>query len=443
MTFPEGFLWGAATASYQIEGAVREDGRGECIWSRFSHTPGKVLNGDTGDIACDHYHLYRSDVALMARIGLRAYRFSIAWPRVLPFGTGALNEVGLDFYDRLVDELLAVNIRPFVTLYHWDLPQALQDRGGWDNPEVVQWFGEYTDLVSRRLGDRVKDWITLNEPWVVAFLGNWLGIHAPGLCDLGTAYRVLHHQLLAHGAAMAILRRNVQGVSAGITIDLGYFEPATERSEDVQAAWREDGFKNRWLLDAVFKGHYPTDMINWVAEWLDGIDLDAVAQAAAPLDFLGINYYTRTLVEAASLGVTAARPVKPANAAFTTMGWEVYPEGLYQLLVRVHREYQPRALFVTENGAAFADVLTSDGKVHDEARRDYLRLHFDAAERAIQADVPLRGYFVWSLMDNFEWSLGYTQRFGIVYVDYATQQRIVKDSGQWYAEVIRQNQILA
>ncbi len=443
MTFPEGFLWGAATASYQIEGAVREDGRGECIWSRFSHTSGKVLNGDTGDVACDHYHLYRSDVVLMARIGLRAYRFSIAWPRVLPFGTGAPNEVGLDFYDRLVDELLAVNIRPFVTLYHWDLPQALQDRGGWDNPEVVQWFGEYTDRVSRRLGDRVKDWITLNEPWVVAFLGNWLGIHAPGLCDLGTAYRVLHHQLLAHGAAIAILRRNVQDVSAGITIDLGYFEPATERSEDVQAAWREDGFKNRWLLDAVFKGHYPTDVINWVAEWLDGIDLDAVAQAAAPLDFLGINYYTRTLVEAASSGVTAARPVKPANAAFTTMGWEVYPEGLYQLLVRVHREYQPRALFVTENGAAFADVLTPDGKVHDEARRDYLRQHFDAAERAIQAGVPLRGYFVWSLMDNFEWSLGYTQRFGIVYVDYATQQRIVKDSGQWYAEVIRQNQILA
>ena len=443
MTFPEGFLWGAATASYQIEGAVREDGRGECIWSRFSHTSGKVLNGDTGDVACDHYHLYRSDVALMARIGLRAYRFSIAWPRVLPFGTGAPNEVGLDFYDRLVDELLAVNIRPFVTLYHWDLPQALQDRGGWDNPEVVQWFGEYTDRVSRRLGDRVKDWITLNEPWVVAFLGNWLGIHAPGLCDLGTAYRVLHHQLLAHGAAIAILRRNVQDVSAGITIDLGYFEPATERSEDVQAAWREDGFKNRWLLDAVFKGHYPTDVINWVAEWLDGIDLDAVAQAAAPLDFLGINYYTRTLVEAASSGVTAARPVKPANAAFTTMGWEVYPEGLYQLLVRVHREYQPRALFVTENGAAFADVLTPDGKVHDEARRDYLRQHFDAAERAIQVGVPLRGYFVWSLMDNFEWSLGYTQRFGIVYVDYATQQRIVKDSGQWYAEVIRQNQILA
>ncbi len=439
MTFPADFLWGAATSSYQIEGAALEDGRAECIWTRFSHTPGKVLNGDTGDVACDHYHRYRDDVALMADMGLRAYRFSVSWPRVLPSGVGAANAAGLDFYDRLVDTLLAAKIRPFLTLYHWDLPQALQDRGGWDNPDIVRWFGDYTDLVSRRLGDRVKDWITLNEPWVVAFLGNWLGIHAPGIRDLGTAYRVLHNQLMAHGAAIAVIRQNVPDVSAGITIDLSLFEPATQQDEDVQAAWREDGFKNRWLLDPVFKGLYPTDMVNLVAEWLDGVDLDAIKQAAVPLDFLGVNYYTRILVEAASSGPTAARPVKPADGSFTTMNWEIYPEGLYQLLMRVHREYQPAALYVTENGAAFADELTPSGAVHDATRCDYLEQHFKAAERAIQAGAPLRGYFVWSLLDNFEWSLGYSQRFGLIYVDYVTQRRILKDSGRWYAEIIRQN----
>lgn len=439
MTFPADFLWGAATSSYQIEGAALEDGRAACIWTRFSHTPGKVLNGDTGDVACDHYHRYRDDVALMADMGLRAYRFSVSWPRVLPSGVGAANAAGLDFYDRLVDTLLAAKIRPFLTLYHWDLPQTLQDRGGWDNPDIVRWFGDYTDLVSRRLGDRVKDWITLNEPWVVAFLGHWLGVHAPGIRDLGMAYRVLHNQLMAHGAAMVVIRRNVPDVSAGITIDLSLFEPATQRDEDVQAAWREDGFKNRWLLDPVFKGLYPTDMVNLVAEWLDGVDLDAIKQAAVPVDFLGVNYYTRILVEAASSGPTAARPVKPANGSFTTMDWEIYPEGLYQLLMRVHREYQPAALYVTENGAAFADELTTSGAVHDAARRDYLEQHFKAAERAIQAGAPLRGYFVWSLLDNFEWSLGYSQRFGLIYVDYVTQRRILKDSGRWYAEIIRQN----
>lgn len=435
MTFPSDFLWGAATASYQIEGAALTNGRGECIWQRFSHTPGNVLNDDNGDVACDHYHRYADDVALMRDLGLRAYRFSTSWPRVIPNGTGPVNPDGLDFYDRLVDELLAADIRPFVTLYHWDLPQALQDRGGWANPDSVKWFADYTALITQRLGDRVNDFITINEPWVVAFLGNWLGVHAPGLHDLRTAYKVAHHLMLAHGAAIPIIRENAPNAQAGITLDLLYAQAATDSEADQAAARREDGFKNRWFLDPVHKGHYPADMVEWLGDTLDGIDLDAVSVAAVETDFLGINYYTRGVFRGSESGLLQSEGIAPENAHYTGMGWEVYPDGLRELLVRVGEEYSPAKLYVTENGSAYDDVVL-DGVVHDTNRTAYLESHFKAAGEAIERGAPLAGYFVWSLLDNFEWAFGYDKRFGIVYVDYETQQRIPKQSALFYRDFI-------
>lgn len=438
MAFPKNFLWGAATASYQIEGSDLKDGRGECIWYRFSHTPGKVANGDTGDVACDHYHHYKEDVALMRELGLKAYRFSTAWARVLPQGTGKTNPAGLDFYDRLVDELLQAGIMPFTTLYHWDLPQALQDQGGWANPESIHWFSEYTDLMTRTLGDRVQDWTTFNEPSVIAFLGNWIGNHAPGIQDLPTAYQVAHNVMLGHGTAVPIIRENVTNARVGITIDLGYMQAATEKEIDIQAAWREDGFKNRWFLDPLFCGKYPEDMVEWLGPILEGIDLEAIKIATAPIDFLGINYYTRNMfVHDEANGPLKTRSITPQGAAFTGMGWEIYPDGLRKLLVRVTKEYQPKVLYVTENGAAFDDPAPTNGVVADPQRTDYFRAHFEAAEAAIAEGVPLQGYFVWSLLDNFEWAEGYNKRFGIVYIDYATMERIPKQSARAYQQLIQ------
>ena len=438
--FPKGFVWGAATAAYQIEGAANEDGRGESIWDRFSHTPGNVLNGDTGDVADDHYHRWPQDVALMQSLGLKAYRFSIAWPRIIPDGIGAVNDAGLDFYDRLVDGLLAAGIEPFVTLYHWDLPQALQDRGGWPNRDSAAWFADYTAVVSRRLGDRVHNWITLNEPWVSAFVGYMMGMHAPGIRDPKAAMQAAHHLLLAHGQAVSILRRNGNGATrVGITLNLTWVDSASDRPEDVEAARRQDGFADRLFLDPVFKGCYPGDFMELCGNLAPQVEEGDLQQIAAPLDFLGVNYYTRSVVaDDPNMPMLRTRSIQPAAAEYTEMGWEVYPEGLYRLLRRLHEDYAPEAIYITENGAAFPDTVES-GRVHDERRIAYLREHLTSCWRAIQEGVPLRGYFVWSLLDNFEWGFGYSKRFGIVYVDYATQERIPKDSAFFYRDVIAAN----
>ncbi|MCB9436228.1 MAG: beta-glucosidase [Anaerolineales bacterium] len=434
MNFPKDFIWGAATAAYQIEGGGLEDGRGECIWTRFSHTPGMIREGHTGDIACDHYHRYPEDVQLMKSLGLNGYRFSVAWARVLPQGTGQPNPLGLDFYDRLVDELLAAGIQPYLTLYHWDLPQALQDRGGWENPDSPQWFAEYTALMTSRLGDRVKHWTTHNEPRVASFAGNWQGRHAPGNYDLALACRVAHHLLLAHGAAVPVIRQQVPDARAGIVLDLYAVSPITPADE--AAAKLFDSFQNRWFLDPVMRGQYPTDMVEVLGDILHGIDVEAVKAAQVPLDYLGINYYMRRMVRAVSGGILPFEDFTHPDNPQTQMGWEIYPDGLYQWLMRLHKEYQVPTLYVTENGAAFADPEPVNNTVNDPERVLYLQEHFAAAARAIAEEVPLKGYFVWSLMDNFEWAWGYTRRFGIVYVDYATQKRTLKQSARYYQDLI-------
>ncbi len=431
--FPADFLWGAATSSYQIEGATREDGRGESIWDRFSHTPGKVANGDTGDVACDHYHRYRQDVALMQRLGLRAYRFSIAWPRILPQGEGAVNQAGLDFYDRLVDALLEAGITPFATLYHWDLPQALQERqGGWADRAIAGQFAHYADVVSRRLGDRVKFWATHNEPKITALLGHLYGEHAPGLRDAEITARVVHHLLLSHGQAVSVLRRNVEDAQIGIVLT---FSPVSAPPDQWAVM---DALHNRMFADPVFKGAYPQELV--ASGMLPGLAdvADDMAVIAQPLDFLGVNYYSRYVIEGE--GRKGSR-MSSEDVEHTAMGWEVYPQGLYETLTRVHRDYAPPALYVTENGAAYDDRL-EDGRVHDPQRISYLRRHFVAAHRALQEGVPLRGYFVWSLLDNFEWAFGYSRRFGIVYVDFPTQARIWKDSAYFYRDVIAQGGVV-
>lgn len=438
-TFPAGFTWGAATASYQIEGAANEDGRGESIWDRFSHTPGKVANGDTGDVAADHYHRWRQDIDLMRTIGLGAYRFSVAWPRIIPDGTGAVNEAGLDFYSRLVDGLLEAGIEPFVTLYHWDLPQALQDRGGWPERASVGWFTDYAAVVSRRLGDRVRFWMTHNEPFVAGVLGYIAGVHAPGLADMGAGLRALYHLLLSHGQATPVLRQNGRpDTQVGIALNLNWVDAVSERPEDLAAARQHDGFLNRFFLDPIFKGACPEDM----QPLIDSVGLEMkpedLQQMAVPIDFMGVNNYSRSLVAADADAPGGGRQVLPPEAEYTDMGWEVYPEGLYKLLLRLHQEYQPKAIYVTENGAAFADQV-DEGRVHDPRRVAYLQAYLAQAQRAIAEGVPLRGYFVWSLLDNFEWAYGYAKRFGIVYVDYASQARILKDSALFYQQVIAAN----
>lgn len=440
---PSDFLWGAATASYQIEGAASEDGRGESIWDRFSRTPGKVRDGDTGDVACDHYHRMPEDVALMKELGLGAYRFSVAWPRVIPDGTGQVNAAGLDWYERLVDTLLAAGIQPWATLYHWDLPQALQDRGGWASAETVDSFARYADVVARRLGDRVAGWITHNEPWVAAFVGHYQGRHAPGITDLGTAVTAAHHILLSHGRAVPALRAATPSVPVGITLNLNTVRSASSDPRDQAAARRDDGYLNRWFLDAIFGRGYPADMLEAFGDMMPAIGSNDLAEIAAPIDFLGVNNYFPSYVRAVErgpgreLGIEHLREAELAARGFeiTEMGWPVAPDAFGELLVRVGRDYQPAAIYVTENGCAFADTV-EDGAVHDPRRTAYLAGHIAALSGAIEAGSPVRGYFVWSLFDNFEWGHGYSKRFGVVYVDYQTQARIVKDSGRWYQELL-------
>ena len=438
--FPDGFLWGAATAAYQVEGAWDEDGKGPSIWDTFCRAPGRVANGHTGDVACDHYHRYVEDVALMRELGLGAYRFSVSWPRVLPEGTGRVNRAGLDFYSRLVDALLEAGIAPALTLYHWDLPQTLQDRGGWASRETVQAFADYADVVARELADRVSLWMTHNEPSVVASDGHVFGEHAPGLTDPVLGPRVAHHLLLSHGLAVPALRAN--GVRViGIAVNVWPVDPASEAPEDLAAADRRWQQEAGWYLDPLFRSAYPGELLEiygrrGLAPPVEEGDLGVIA---VPIDFLGLNYYSRNVVrfDPGDELLQASDVDQPGER--TEMDWLVFPDGLYELLVRVQREYAPPAVYVTENGAAFADTVSSDGLVHDERRVAYLREHFRAAARAIEDGVPLRGYFVWSLMDNFEWAEGYSKRFGIVRVDYDTQRRTIKDSGRFFRDVIAAN----
>ncbi len=432
-SFPTDFVWGAATASYQIEGAAREGGRGESVWDRFCETPGKVRNGDSGEIACDFYHRYRDDVALMRDLGLDAFRFSVAWPRVLPTGRGQVNEAGLDFYDRLVDELLEHEIEPFVTLFHWDTPQALEDAGGWPVRETAEAFVEYAGVVAGRLGDRVRHWITHNEPWVHAWIGHAWGKHAPGRTSETDAVAAAHHLLLSHGWAVQEIRRAAPDARVGITLDMSPAYPASSAPEDEAAAWRVDGECSRWFLDPIFRGAYPADLLERneiVAPFVGDGDLEAIS---APVDFLGVNNYRRFVVSA---GADGPRMGRDLDAPHTDMGWEVYPDGLHHALVRVARDYAPPAMYVTENGAAFGDVRVHDGSVHDPERTAFLESYIAAVSRAIADGAPVKGYFIWSLLDNFEWAYGYSKRFGIVYVDYPTLERVPKDSFYWYRDSI-------
>ncbi len=451
LTFPSQFLWGTATAAYQIEGAWEADGKGESIWDRFSHTPGKVINGDTGDLACDHYHRWPEDIALMTDLGLHAYRFSISWPRVLPAGRGQVNQAGLDFYSRLVDGLLAAGITPFATLYHWDLPQALQDGGGWADRSTAEAFVEYADVISRHLGDRIGHWITHNEPSVVAYNGNLTGEHAPGITDLGIALRVSHHLLLSHGWAVPVLRRNSPGSEVGITINVNVTEPASPSAEDYDDFRYQDGIWTRWFMDPLYGRGYPADLVvDHVAsgglspEGLTFVQAGDMETIAVRIDFLGLNYYFRLLSRSPEIPEAENHPQTVFQAPkdttnWTEMGWEVYPRGLIQVLARLAFDYQLPKIYITENGASYSDGPDGERRIRDDRRLRYLREHFAWAHRAIALGVPLAGYFVWSFLDNFEWARGYAQRFGLVWVDYKTQDRILKDSAHWYKRVIEDN----
>ncbi len=433
--FPERFAWGVSTSAYQIEGAAREDGRGESIWDRFCAVPGAVWNGHDGSLACDFYHRYPADIGLMRELGIDVFRFSIAWPRVVPEGRGRVNEAGLDFYDRLVDELLASGIAPFPTLFHWDLPQVLQDRGGWLVRETAEAFAEYAEAVVGRIGDRVGLWLTHNEPWVAAWLGHGWGQHAPGLASTRDALAAGHHLLLSHALALDVLRRDASGAEVGIALNFEPIYPASESAADQAAAVHADGFLNRWFLDPLLRGAYPKDMIESFGAARPPVENGDLARISAPIDFLGVNNYTRQIVRANPNG---GAPVKvyADGAQHTEMRWEVSPDGLHDLLLRLRDDYAPAAIYVTESGAAFGDVREHDGSVHDPERQEYLASYVDAVGRAIEEGVPVKGYLVWSLLDNFEWAEGYSKRFGLVYVDYPTLERVPKASFNWYRDFI-------
>jgi beta-glucosidase len=435
--FPHNFLWGAATAAYQIEGAWDEDGKGESIWDRFSHTQGKVTNGDTGDMACDHYHRYQDDIGLMRRLGLKAYRFSTAWTRILPSGRGRINPPGLDFYDRLVDALCAANIEPFVTLYHWDLPYMLHEQGGWNNRDVAYVFADYAALMVKRLGDRVRYWTTINEPGVILFNGHMTGEHAPGIQDAKVAYQVGHHLILAHGLAVQAMRGVAPKLHYGIVLNQWMADPASDTPADNAAAQAVWDRSEPHFLDAIFKGHYPPQMYELLGKSMPAIKDGDMTLISQKLDYLGLNYYSRNLVSSSGI----INPVP--GSEYTEMGWEVCAPALRRLLNKINNEYDLPPIYITENGAAFPDEVTPDGNVHDERRLDYLRQHFIQTRLAMQDGVDVRGYFVWSLLDNFEWAHGFTKRFGLIHVNYDTQDRIIKDSGNWYAEVIRKNEVTA
>ena len=463
LAFPPSFRWGVATASYQIEGAASEDGRTPSIWDTFAATPGKVYRGHTGDVADDHYHRYVDDVAIMKQLGIQSYRFSVAWSRITPHVTadalGPVNEAGLAFYTRLVDELLAAGIAPVVTLYHWDLPQALEDAGGWTNRRTAHRFGEYASIVASWLGSRVSTYITLNEPWCSAFLGYGSGVHAPGRTDPAAALAAAHHLNLAHGLATQAVRAAAPVSRVGVTLNLAWVRPATLSPADVAAARRVDGLANRIFLDPMLRGSYPSDVLadtSGISDWAFVADGDLQA-SSQPLDLIGLNYYSPTTVRAHAGAGPAHRADNHGDSSaspwpgcddvdfidqpgpYTEMGWSIDARGMYELLMRLHREHPNLELLVTENGAAYADEVQPDGSVADAERITYLEQHLAAVHAAINDGANVGGYYLWSLLDNFEWAYGYGKRFGIVHVDYETQERRLKDSAHWYADVIREN----
>ncbi len=433
-TFPHNFLWGAATASYQIEGAWNEDGKGESVWDRFSHTPGKIANADTGDVACDHYHRWREDIALMRQLGLKAYRFSVSWPRILPAGVGRVNEAGLDFYDRLVDALCAANIEPFITLHHWDFPQILYEQGGWTNRDNLHHFADYAAIVTKRLGDRISRWATINEPGVIAWDGYIGGEHAPGEQDPLKGRQVAHNLMVAHGLAAQAIRGVDSNLQVGIVLNQWMADAADDQPQSIKNAGQAWDSSETTFLHPILKGYYHPAQVEWTGG-LPEIQPGDMALISQKMDFLGINFYSRNLYNA------KGHVDEVPGAEYTAIGWEVCAPALRRLLNKLNRDYSLPPVYITENGAAFQDVVAADGSIHDSRRLDYLRQHFIQTRLAMQDGVDVRGYFVWSLLDNFEWAEGYNKRFGIIRVDFDTQQRIFKDSGAWVAGVIRDNAV--
>lgn len=441
LRFPDGFLWGCATASYQIEGAFDEDGKGESIWDRFSRIPGKIVNNDTGDVSCDHYHQFEDDINIMAEIGLKAYRFSISWPRIIPTGTGKVNNKGLEFYDRLVNMLLQKNIIPFVTLYHWDLPQVLEDRGGWRNKDIAYAFADYVKVVVDCLSDRVTNWMTLNEMPAVVY-GYETGNSAPGVKENGKVInQIIHNLLLAHGLGVQVIRKNAKKQpEVGLVHDPFIKIPRTESSEDIAAAkdaWFE---ANAWYFGPLYKGKYPERIWRERKNDVPNIDDKDMEIISTPTDFLGLNIYRGDVVEADHTAFKGFKEISyPKEHPKTAMGWDINPDCIYYGARTVAEEYNVKKIFVSENGCSFEDKVSAEGRVHDERRINYLKDHFLSVHRAISEGIDVAGYFVWSLMDNFEWTYGYSKRFGIVYIDYKSQKRILKDSAFWYRNVIKQN----
>jgi len=451
-TFPKDFIWGAATSSYQIEGAAHVDGRGASIWDTFCKTPGKVAKGDTGDVANDHYNRYPEDIAIMKELGLKGYRFSFAWPRMFPSGDSVREERGFAFYDRLIDAILEAGIEPLATLYHWDLPQALQDKGGWENREILKPFAEYSAAVVERFGNRVKKFSPINEPWVVAWLGNGIGIHAPGKHDRATAFKVAHHTVLAHVASTKAMRAVRSDILTGPVLNQANSN-ADDANDPVQkhAIEISDAHQNRFWMDAFMKGSYPQILLDEFGDELKPVIQDGDLESATiKNDFIGINYYFDNFIHPSKgagnqwhsiAGLFDLDIDETAPGPLTDMGWPLTPYGLKNLLVRWHKEYGDKLpdLYVTENGVAYDEGVSADGKCHDQRRIDYLQTHLKAIADAIAEGSPVKGYYQWSLMDNFEWALGYDKRFGIVHVDFDTQKRTIKDSGYWYADQIKVN----
>jgi beta-glucosidase len=431
--FPDDFVWGVATSAFQIEGAAAEDGKGQSIWDIFCRNAGAIADASNGDIACDHYARWESDLDIVSDLGVNAYRFSISWPRVRPTGSGDWNALGLDFYERMVDRLLQSNIKPFVTLNHWDLPQALQTQGGWVNRDTVHRFVEYAEGIHRRMGDRIASIASHNEPWVIAVLGHEKGVFAPGIASRSAAAQVSHHLLLSHGLAVQALRAQNAQTSLGIVLNLSPMHPATNSVADRMKALLEDGRLVRWYMDPLFKGSYPQDVLDDLGADMPVVHSQDMKNIATPLDFLGVNYYTRSVASA-----DGSWKAGSTGLPVTEMGWEIYPQGLTELLLRLHHDYALPPVLITESGGAFKDVLEA-GCVHDFERTQYVQQHIAALADAMRQGVDVRGYMVWSLMDNFEWASGYEKRFGIVHVDYATQVRTLKDSAHWYRDFLRQD----
>jgi len=439
--FPDGFLWGTATASYQIEGATQADGRGESIWDRFSATPGKVLNGDTGDPACESYYRYQEDIALMKAMNSTAYRFSIAWPRIIPDGDGAVVEAGLDYYERLVDALLEAGIMPVATLYHWDLPQALQDKGGWANRATIDAFLRYTDVTVSRLGDRIPYWATFNEPWCVSILSHEMGEHAPGVQDRKIALQVAHNVMVAHGKAIPLIRDRSPNSKASIVLNMEAAYPATDSEADQKLSEIYHARYNRWFIEPIMGKGYPQNAWDDYGDDVPDIQPGDMETIQQPLDFLGLNYYTRQVLHDPN-GGEGKRLHERDNDNVSARDWEIYPQGLYDLLTWIHKEFpEIPEFYVSENGMACHDTV-ENGAVHDPERIGYIKQHLGAVANAIDAGVPLKGYFAWSLMDNFEWACGYDSRFGLTYVDFDSQERILKDSAHWYGRVAKANAIV-